>query len=304
MNKLLIAIVFLGCFLLSCNSKKSKNVKQKEHNKDKISTDLNLETVINDTVIQVPHKTGLIKVYLQSHTSDQLKGTLVLLPGWNFPALDWCSKTDFCKKAKELGYQLIMPEMQKSMYAKHSFKETRTDLKNVLSRVWFKDTLVKYLQDSMKLLLPNQINGVCGISSGARGAALVAMDLPKVFKVAVALSGDFNPSLLQSDNLMNLFYGKFLQHKQRWLENDNVYSAASSYQVPILLLHGAQDNVVSVNQSTSFYNELKRVNPSLKCELIIDSTAGHNYSYWGKQTGKILSFIDNTCKMKRKNGIQ
>jgi pimeloyl-ACP methyl ester carboxylesterase len=153
----------------------------------------------------------------------------------------------------------------------------------------------------MQVLLPNKMNGVCGISSGARGAALLAMDKPEVFKVVVVLSGDFNPSLLESDKLMNLFYGKFTQFKQRWLDNDNVYSAASSFQVPILLLHGAKDNVVSVKQSTSFHKELKRVNPSLKTKLIVDSLAGHTYSYWGKQTKNILLFIDQVFMTQKNN---
>ena len=298
MKNLLIIFVFLGCFT-SCYSEQTPTVKKKEQNSDSLPAILNVEIEVSDTMIQVPHPTGAVNVYFQSHTATQFKGTLVLLPGWNYPALDWCSKTDFCAKAKAAGYQLIMPEMGKSMYANHAFKETRTDLKNALSRIWFRDTLVRYLQDSMHVLLPSQMNGVCGISSGGRGAALTAMDLPEVFKVAVALSGDFNPSLLESDNLMNLFYGKFTLHKQRWLDNDNVYNAASSFQVPILLLHGAKDNVVSVKQSTSFYEELKRVNPSLRVELVVDSNAAHTYLYWGKQTEEIISFIEQVSEAKK-----
>jgi S-formylglutathione hydrolase FrmB len=301
MKKLLFAFIFFVYFFSNCNSNHTNLANYKEQKKDTILSNINVEAVLRDTIIEIPHSTGPVIVYIEVHTSTKLKGTLVLLPGWNFPAKDWCLKTDFCKRAKAAGYQLIMPEMKKSMYANHAFKETRKDLKNVLSRIWFNDTLVKYLQDSMQVLLPSQMNGVCGISSGARGAALVAMDKPEIFKVAVALSGDFNPYLLESDKLMNIFYGKFNQFKQRWIDNDNVYNAASSFQVPILLLHGAKDNVVSVKQSISFHKELKRVNPTLKNVLIVDSLAGHTYSYWGNQTDNILSFIEQIFMKQKKN---
>lgn len=303
MMKSLIVFCFIFSCLTCCHSKQPSNAKiaiNKNSPTDTLRLNEENEAIVIDTIYQIPHYKGDVTVYVQKHTAKKCNGTLVLLPGWNFPALDWCYKTDFCTKVKAEGYNLIMPEMKKSMYANHAFKETRFDLKHVLSRIWFKDTLVVFFQKHANVLMSDQMNGICGISSGARGAALIANDLPEIFKVAVALSGDFNPSILQSDNLMNLFYGKFATYHKRWIANDNVYSSASIFRVPIFLLHGNKDNVVSVKQSTTFYNELKRVNPKLKVKLEVDSLAAHNYDYWGKQTQKIISFI-NEIQQNRTN---
>ena len=70
--------------------------------------------------IKLPEKTG-IYTYGISNSKNQItitlklnkgvfKGTIVALPGWNYAALDWCSKTSPYEAATKEGYCVVLVE--------------------------------------------------------------------------------------------------------------------------------------------------------------------------------------------------
>ena len=49
---------------------------------------------------------------------NEFIGTIIALPGWNFPNIGGCDNTDLCEEALSRGYALILPQMGKSIYCK------------------------------------------------------------------------------------------------------------------------------------------------------------------------------------------
>lgn len=246
-----------------------------------------------DTVFNFERSGEDVSVHFYRHTGDSEKsrGTIVLLPGWNYSVLDWCTKTSFCKKAKISGYDLIMVDMAKSMYALKAYPQTRQDMKKQATRGWFLDTLIPYFQVNYELLLEGENNLVLGLSTGGRGSALLCLDRPEIFRKGAALSGDFNQAALPNDNLTKIFYGPYQQHKKLWEGEDNIVLNIDRFNVPMYLGHGLLDPVVTVDQTLEFYEKLTKAKPDLSVKLHIDSLAKHDYNYWNSEVDNVLDFF-------------
>ena len=211
----LFLILFISCFFIFCknNDAKKQNIiiNQVINNADTLALkkDTSFELKFNGTAFKT-----FIKVPVNK---TSIKGIIIALPGWNFPADDWCNKSTLCEKALKQGFVIILPEMGKSIYTEKIYKETRKDWSIYPTRTWFKDSLIKYIQTKFSLLLPSQNNYLLGLSTGARGVALLCIDCENLFKKAAALSGDYDPTKLKADNLYNGFYGSYNYFKERWI---------------------------------------------------------------------------------------
>jgi len=241
-----------------------------------------------DTTLIIDNQKVILKICQQKK-----KGTFILLPGWNFPADGWCNNTDICSKILESGYCIVLPEMGKSVYQEKNYPETRPEWRVYPTRRWFTDTLIPLLQDKYSLLESNENNYIIGLSTGARGVALVLLDFPDLFKGAAALSGDYNQVKMPSDNLMTGYYGSYNKFKDRWEKTDNPVSRIKEYKTPIYLGHGKLDKVVPPAQTIMFYDSLKKYHPDLKIKLNMPD-AQHNYDYWGSEVDSIFKFFGIT----------
>ena len=180
--------------------------------------------------------------------------------------------------------------MGKSIYQEINYPETRTEWRSFPTRKWLSDTLITLLQKKYSLLLKNENNYLVGLSTGARGVALVLLDFPDLFKGAAALSGDYNQLKMPSDNLMAGFYGTFDKFKERWKKTDNPIFRIKEYRTPLYLGHGKLDKVVPPEQTIMFYDSLKKYHPGLKTKLNMPD-AQHDYNYWGSEVDNILKFF-------------
>ena len=231
-----------------------------------------------------------VKVLIRTPNLVAAKGTFLLLPGWNFPPDDWCLKTAICKKLVDLGYFVVMPDMGKSVYQEQIFPETRADWRHEPTRKWLTDTVIVVLQKQFGLLLPGARNFIVGLSTGARGVALVVLDLPNVFTGAAALSGDYDQTLLPHDRLMTGFYGPYLKFKERWKSTDNVIARINSFQTPLYLGHGTLDKTCTPKQTQMLFDSLRKNHPNLKLRLNMPK-AGHDYHYWGSEVMNLMAFF-------------
>jgi pimeloyl-ACP methyl ester carboxylesterase len=285
---------FLSIFLFNCygnNTEEGLKVISKTPNYNVVELSDSLILKLKDSTYRVPWKNSNVDVICKPSLTDTVKGVILLLPGWNFNTDEWCTKMDFCQRARNLGYHLVMPQMYKSMYAEHYYSETRTDFMKFPTRKWITDTMLPYFQKQFGMFMQGKNNYICGISTGGRGSVLIALDLPEVFKKGVALSGDFNPLKMKNDNLLNKYYGSFAAFPERWKNNDNAFLRISELKMPFLFLHGKDDRVVPCSQSEDYYNESKSKNMT-NIELKIVSGAGHNYKFWNSQTDFVLSFFE------------
>jgi len=241
---------------------------------------------LNDTIIILNNRKVYVKI-----SKNEIRGTFLLLHGWNLPATDWCDKTVLCQKLLNKGFNIVMPDMGKSVYQKNNFPQTRIDWKHYPTRLWLSDTLIPFLQNNYSLLLKNENNYLVGLSTGARGVALLLLDYPELFKGAAVLSGDYSQEKLQNDNLMTGYYGAYNKYKDRWLNIDNPVKRVGEFKTPIYLGHGKLDKVVPPSQTKMFYDSLKKYHPNLKIKLNMPD-AQHDYKYWGSEVDNILVFFD------------
>jgi predicted esterase len=243
-----------------------------------------------DTLIKLKNAGNNLNVYIKGPIEGAIRGVIIVLPGWNLPVMDWCTKTSLCQKALRQGYILIMPEMAKSIYASERFPETRKDWHGYATRTWFIDTLIHYFQNTFKLLLPHNNNYLLGLSTGARGVALLSLDCPKIFKKAAALSGDYDQTQMPKDALITGYYGPIDKFPVRWKGTDNIVFRCEELKTPIYLGHGRADKVVPVSQTLQFVDSLAKYKPGLvKCH--IDEKAGHTYDYWNSEVDNVLDFF-------------
>jgi len=223
------------------------------------------------------------------------RAAILVLPGWNFSRNDVCIHSDFCVKAKEQGYILVLPEMLKSVYSSVLFPETRTDWRLYPALRWITDTLIPFCRKQFHIFDDGGKNFLYGISTGARGVALVAENTGNLFLAGAALSGDYDQTVMPADRLMTGFYGPYHQFKDRWEGPDNPSNYSSRLKIPLYLAHGLRDNVVSCQQSINFSRKILLEDPGRGHILHLCDTCGHNYSFWNSQTKDILTFF-------RKNG--
>ena len=217
-------------------------------------------------------------------------GTILVLPGWNYSDTEWCSKTVLCKEAAKRGFDIVFVEMQRSVYLKEYYKETRKDYKIYPTRSWLMDSifipsLKKGLIDTTKPCF------VMGLSTGGRGAAMLALEHPAIFKAAATLSGDFCPPLQKDDALMINSLGPYSKFPSRWEGDNNVIGRIKSFDVPIYIGHGLSDKVCPPLQSKNFEASIKKAKPNLDVVTNYPVKEGHNYKYWNSEVVPVLDFF-------------
>lgn len=215
--------------------------------------------------------------------ADSLRGTVLVLPGWNFSRTLWCDSTQLCRLADSLHLALVLPEMGRSIYASRYYPETRADYRRHLTLGWVTDTLLAWARDSLALLRPGQPNYLLGLSTGARGVALIALATDTLFRAGIALSGDYDPRAMPADNLLRNTYGPYERFPSRWAGPDNPTARAAALRVPLYLGHGQRDRVVPWQQTQLYADSLRAARPTLPIVLHLAPTHRHDFTYWGSE---------------------
>lgn len=236
-------------------------------------------------------KLGRFEVEVMVPEGD-VKGDLLVLPGWNFSRTDWCSKGTLCKHGLKKGFRLILPEMGKSIYPTRYYPESRADWAVYPTRTWVTDTLIPFFQKDHCALQKGGHNYIVGLSTGARGVALVTLYKPGLFAAGAALSGDYDQRLITNDNLMRGIYGEYETFKERWEGEDNPTVHAGKFNTPLYLGHGMDDDVVPPAQTEVFYKALHRMHPELQLVLHMAPNKGHDYGYWNSEVDDMFSFFE------------
>ena len=293
--KLLFIIVFV-VLLNACNTASNSSVEEAALvAKSYVAKSSDINNIKNDTTIVLYYKGAPFETLIKSiDDSVSYKGTILALHGWNLSYNDWCDSTSLCDKAKAMGYVVVLPNMGKSVYSNKYYPQTRKDLSIFPTRTWFQDTLLIHLQTQFNLLVADNDNYILGLSTGGKGAALLALENPDLFKAAAVLSGDFDHTYDTTSSFYKGFYGAYSAHKERWEESDNVVYNVKDYVVPTYLGHGLNDNVVDVQETQLFHEILLSNHPNSSVKLHIDSTAKHNYMYWDSEVDEVLNFFNST----------
>ena len=167
---------------------------------------------------------------IKPNSNSKSAGTLLLLPGWNFSDKMWCDSSDVCETALSNGLTVVAPEMGKSIYATEYFPETRDDYRKYPTLTWL-DSAIEILKKRNGVFgsSAEQRNFILGLSTGARGVALICAKKPGFFHAAAMLSGDYNQAAITDDPLCTIVYGPYQKYSNRWKTIDNPSSQIEKF---------------------------------------------------------------------------
>jgi pimeloyl-ACP methyl ester carboxylesterase len=224
----------------------------------------------SDTLIVVDN----IKVRMIQRANA--KGNLLLLPGWNFPIDHWADSTKLLVIAEERQFNVIMPEMGKSIYSRQIYDVTHADYRDEKTLKWLTDTLIPRIQE-YDLLQSKQYVLCVGISTGARGAVALKLERNDIVDDVLALSGDYSTMKFPQDNLYKRYFGNLEGNKVVWQKED-LTSNTNNIEGRITLYHGKRDAIVPYRHSSLLYDSMfkKKVN----CSLLIREDFSHDYLFW------------------------
>jgi S-formylglutathione hydrolase FrmB len=202
---------------------------------------------------------------------------LVLLPGWNYPVMDWKHKTDVVDSALKWGFQIMLCDMGKSVYMDSIYPQAREDYKVLPTRTWLWDSILgpvsRYIGNGNLVLM--------GLSTGARGAILLGMEHQNEVGGVVALSGDYFPNLDTTDKLMINSMGPYSKFKFRWEKGANDVRNLDGMPDFVYLAHGMRDQWVNPEHTLNLqkrFNELK-TKEMLKVRI---NLGVHDYTFWNE----------------------
>ena len=263
-----------------------------------------------DTVYQVKcmGKPIEVRFAISQQNQGNTRKLLLLLPGWNYTDTQWCTRTNLCNYAQNLGYDLMFVEMGKSVYMDSLYPQMRKDYCFHPTRTWLFDSVMKplMLRGYFTAKLPSF---VLGLSTGGRGAMLLGLDHPGSFKAVASLSGDYDPTLNPSDNLMINCLGKYAEFSWRWKGSNNITNRISTVRIPCYIAHGTEDKVVPIEQARKLHEafELAQSQADLarpanshkklpKFQFVELVGAGHSYLFWGDQGMRSIDFFEQVMK--------
>lgn len=243
-------------------------------------------------------KTQDIAVTIYTPPGKKTRGNILVLPGWKHSRHRWLNETNLKEQADEQHFRLICPEMNLTLYESEYFPETTLKWAETPGLKWIREFLLPELK-SKGIFLPDQNNFVLGLSTGARGAVLIALDNPGLFRAVGALSGDYDQTAMPKDRLMTAVYGSIEKFPERW-KKDNPVQMAKKWNTPIYLAHGTNDKVVPADQTKLFYTLLRKLHVALEIQLNMPE-AGHDYAFWGSETKNVLDFFNKFVKNIQRN---
>lgn len=227
--------------------------------------------------------------------AEALRGDLLVLPGWNFSKERWYKETSLLVFADKYGYRCIFPEMKTTCYESAYFPETSLKWSELPGGVWIRYMLIPCMRKRYGIFSEKGFSCLLGLSTGARGAALISLQNPGLFKAGAALSGDYNQTAMPKDRLMQRLYGPMEVFGERWRSVDNPSAKAleGSWKMPIYIGHGGSDRVIPCSQSKAFAELLASKYPAVKTVFHSVPSAGHNFAYWNSELPAVFEFFEN-----------
>ncbi len=251
---------------------------------------------------RVPSR-GLVQIYFPKHyTGASAARTLIVLHGYRQQPSDWENSTPVADYADRYGFVLVCPAMSTTLYESKYFPETVNRWAPQPGGVFISKTLVEFLRKQFGLAKDRSNTGIFGISTGARGALLLAARHRKLFGAAAGLSGDYDSESLSNDRLLVSVYGHYETNRERWEEEVNIIKLAENLKkTPVFLGHGTRDGVVPPPQTRMLADRLEQLAADKGgYELVVDKEksdgAGHDWKYWGSLVPEVFAFFDNRLK--------
>jgi hypothetical protein len=294
MWKAFLVIIIVTLFLIACNNTKQYKPDGKaDDDTEYLEGEMFISPIIeNDTSLVFSFSSDFECKVNFILPKDTIKGSILLLHGWNLPATQWCDSTYFCDNATKRNYALVIPNLEKCNYPLHIYPETLEQYKKYPSLTWIMDSLLVEISEQTALLTEGHKNFVAGISTGGRGASLLSFYMPEMFTACASISGDFNITVMKDEYLYNAWFGPYHKFEDRW-KNECFAYRCQEYCVPSYIGHGKKDNISPVSQSMAMYDSICYYHPEMPLVGNFPDDAYHDYNYWKSETNNILDFFDS-----------
>ncbi len=224
--------------------------------------------------------------------AGKYSGDILVLPGWKYSRTRWHRETPLIEEARKRGFRLVFPDMTVSQYESEYYPQTQSWVRwgPIPGGRWIKEIFIPDMQ-KRGLFRQGGRNFLLGLSTGARGVALIHLNNPGLFTAGAALSGDFDQTVMPGDRLMNALYGPLDRYRARWEGKDNPLKRIDEWTMPVYLGHGMKDPVVPFAQTQLFHNTLKKIHPGLAVVFNAAPDAAHDFRYWSSEVTSILEFF-------------
>lgn len=280
-----IFLITLLCLFGSCRAESSNG-----HSNDTNSEFASAKNEVVDTVFYLSNKEDSILICTVK-ASDTCRGTIILLPGWNYSYKHWTDSCDFLETAVNRGFNVIMPEVHKTIYTNEIYAETRMDWKQEVTRDWMNSVFLPKIYEQFNI--DKHPVFVAGVSTGGRGALFLAMENQELFKAGASISGDFDQNSFSNDNLYRGFFGSNSEFPERYKGIENPLTQLIGLKLPYYFGHAMDDAIVTVRHTQRVEEYLHTLNNNSKCEFHYSKSGEHRYSYWNDELIKVLDFFES-----------
>ena len=240
-----------------------------------------------------------IRIYFpKNYTTGSNCRTVIALHGYAYTSKDWESEaTSITRLANDYNIVLVCPDMGKTVYEYSYYPETTVKWGPMPGGKFVSHVLVPFIRSRYGLAQERSRTGILGVSTGGRGALLIACKNPELIGAAAGLSGDYDPSSMPRDRILTAVYGPSNDFKSRWDNDDNIMKLADNLKdTPVYLWYAAKDSVVPPDQTIMFAMHLKQLQKKtgkFNATLAKDAHAAHQWRYWNRALPETMAFFDN-----------
>lgn len=246
---------------------------------------------------------GLVQIYFpKKYRAGSKARTLIVLHGYRQQPGDWENGTPITDYADRYDFVLVCPAMSTTLYESKYYPETKNRWAPVPGGEYIVHVLIPFVREQFGLAADRGHTGIFGVSTGGRGALLLAAQYQKIFGAAAGLSGDYDSESLWNDRLLVSVYGPYSLNRERWEKEVNIIGLSASLKnTPVFLGHGSNDPIVPPPQTRMLADRLKALHEAKGgYELVLEETksrgAGHDWRYWGNLVPDVLGFFDRTLE--------
>lgn len=222
--------------------------------------------------------------------------TLIALHGYRGSMYDWGRYTAIETYADRYNMAVVCPDMGRSVYSTAYYPETTHRWSPVPGTPFVGDVLLSYISSTFNLGSRKNRTGIFGLSTGARGAIMVAETYPARFAAVAGLSGDYDPLSMPHDRVLASVYGPYKEHSDRWKNEASAVRRADSLKnVAVFLSHGSKDSVIPRGQSLILALKLRSLgkkNSAYSVEYAEKSKRKHDWGFWRSAVPEMLAFFN------------
>lgn len=226
--------------------------------------------------------------------------TVIALHQYGDKENEWEFNTSIASLANKYSMVIVCPGMGKSLYETAFYPETDYKWNIIPGGKFIGEILIPFLNQKFSLATKKSGTGIIGVTSGARGAILVAENYTDKIGAAAGISGYYDQSTMQTSRMVESIYGSYKKNQLRWETEDNALKLADRLKgIHVYIYHGEKNDAFNPIQSKLMAIRLKQLankDSSYSITYREGKTGGYGWLYWKGQVEPVMDFLDEKLK--------